>query len=199
MHLEFLVEELSMRSVLDNLLPRMVINNHTYRVITYQGKTDLLRKLPSTLKAYSKWIDKDFKIIVVVDLDKDDCHKLKERIEKIAIDSNLIPKSQGIKDFNIMIRIAMKELESWLLGDPDAIKSAYPKIGNIKKSDKLNNPDAIDNTWEYFEKIFQSKGYFKTGLRKIEVANNISSFMEPIKNKSKSFNVFWTGIVEILK
>jgi hypothetical protein len=45
----------------------------------------------------------------------------------------------------------------------------------------------------------QKHGYYKTGLRKIEAADKISFNMQPLRNKSKSFNIFWSGINEILE
>jgi hypothetical protein len=68
MHFEILVEELSARKALDNLLPRLVINENTYKIITYQGKYDMLKKLPSVLKGYSHFLQADWIIIILIDL-----------------------------------------------------------------------------------------------------------------------------------
>ena len=91
MHLEILVEEPSVEMALHNLLPKLVTEEHTYRIITFQGKRDLLGKL---------------------------------------------------------------ELEL--------------------------------------------KGYYKSGFRKTEVAHNISLHMEPLRNRSKSFQIFWGAISEVI-
>ena len=63
MHLEFLVEELSAEVALRNLLPKLVTEEHSFKIITFQGKKDLLNKLTIKLKGYKRWIGDDFKII----------------------------------------------------------------------------------------------------------------------------------------
>jgi hypothetical protein len=199
MHLEILVEEPSSRKALENLLPKLVINEHTYRIITYQGKHDLLKKLPKTLKGYSKWIKNDYKIIVLVDLDRDNCIELKNQLESYASTANLITKSKSLdKQFQVMNRIAIEELESWFIGDPDAIRQAYPRVGRFENKRKFRQPDSIINTWETLEGILQKARYFSTGLRKVEAADAISTYMIPIKNRSKSFHVFWKGVFDCL-
>ena len=46
MHLEFLVEEESAETALDNLVPKIVGPNISYNIRVFQGKFDLLKKLP---------------------------------------------------------------------------------------------------------------------------------------------------------
>ncbi len=46
MHVEFLVEELSMNEVLQNLLPKILGETITFDIHPYQGKFDLTSKLP---------------------------------------------------------------------------------------------------------------------------------------------------------
>ncbi|MBM2815206.1 MAG: uncharacterized protein HW421_1968 [Ignavibacteria bacterium] len=200
MHLEILVEELSARKVLDNLLPRLIINEHTYRIITYQGKPDMLKKLPGTLRGYSNWISNDMRIIILIDLDNDNCIELKQRLEDNAIKANLSTKSQNSSQshFQVMNRIAIEEIEAWFLGDAEAIRTAYPRVSYYERKEKYRNPDTISGAWETLERILQNAGYFLSGLRKVEVADNISQNMQPLKNRSKSFLTFWDGIVTCL-
>ena len=84
MHFEFLLEEESAERVLDNLLPKIIMGEHTYRCIRFQGKKDLLNKLPLELKGYARWIPIDYRIVVLVDRDRDDCIELKNSLNKIA-------------------------------------------------------------------------------------------------------------------
>ncbi len=123
MHFEFLVEEPSAGKALHNLLPQIITGDHTFRIISYQGKKDLLSKLPIELKGYSRWIDEGFKIVVLIDRDNSDCHVLKKIMELSATDA---------------------------------------------------------------------------GLRKTEAAAEISSHMQPLRNRSKSFQVFWEDITHCL-
>lgn len=48
------------------------------------------------------------------------------------------------------------------------------------------------------EELLKAKGYFKSGFRKTEVAQTISRHMEPLRNRSKSFQVFCEAISEII-
>lgn len=197
MHLEFLVEEPSAEKALHNLLPRIIHGEHSFRVITYQGKRDMLSKLPSELKGYAKWIPDEFRIIILIDRDDSDCHELKQSLNQYASDAGLITKSASENHrFTVLNRIAIEELEAWFFGDSNAVRTAYPRVSkNFERKARYRNPDAIKGgTCEALERILQAGGYFKGGLRKIEAANEISKYMEPLHNRSKSFQVFWSGL-----
>jgi hypothetical protein len=202
MHFEFLVEEFSAETTLHNLLPRMVTGEHTYRVISFQGKMDLLTKLPIELRAYKKWITDEYRIIVLIDRDNQDCILLKKQLEEISKKAGLVTKSHSINKsyFNILNRISIEELEAWFFGDPQAICNAYPRVSKtFQKKSRYRNSDQIKGgTWEALERVLKTGGYFKSGYRKTEGAANISQFMEPLRNNSKSFQVFWTGISDII-
>ncbi len=77
-HLEFLVEEPSMEAFLSVLLPRL-FSDCTFRVHAFQGKTDMLGKLQARLKGYAHWPSNYGHIVVVVDCDDDNCHRLKQQ------------------------------------------------------------------------------------------------------------------------
>lgn len=198
MHFEILVEEPSAEKTLDNLLPKIITGEHTYKIITFQGKNDLLLKLPAILRGYSKWINQDYRIIVLIDRDSSDCHELKNRLEKFAIDAGLTTKSsvQINAPFNVLNRIAIEELEAWFFGDTQAMLQAYPRLpSKFSRNRNLRDPDNIQGgTWEALEKLLQRAGYYKTGLRKIETADKISQYMSPLHNRSRSFQIFWEGV-----
>jgi hypothetical protein len=46
MHIEFLVEEQSAEAALEYILQSLLDDDTTYRIISFQGKRDLLKKLP---------------------------------------------------------------------------------------------------------------------------------------------------------
>jgi len=123
-----------------------------------------------------------------------DCKKLKNKLETIALNSGLTTKSSA-ESFQLVNRIAIEELEAWFLGDPDALREAYPKVRKFENQEKYRDPDNIKGgTWESLEKLLQKAGYYPTGMPKIEVARNISRFMNPLNNKSNSFLAFYQGI-----
>jgi hypothetical protein len=106
------------------LLPRVLIDV-SFDVHPHQGKSDLLQRLPSRLKGYAAWLPDDYRIVVVVDRDDDDCNALKERLEQIAIDAGLRSRTRaGNQSYQLINRLAIEELEAWYFGDWDAVRSA---------------------------------------------------------------------------
>lgn len=201
-HLEILVEEPSAEVALKNLIPKILGSHFSFNIIPHQGKKDLLQKLPSKLRAYSKWIDKYTRIVVLVDLDKENCKSLKGKLNKIAEGSGLINKTSigdFTNNFQILNRIAIEELESWFLGDRNALIKTYPKLKpKIFNKSKYKNPDSIKNAWEELERILQRYGYYPQGLEKILNARKISLNMDVENNFSKSFNCFKEGLTQLV-
>lgn len=195
MHIEILVEEQSMEETLKILLPRMLPPETTYRILSFQGKQNLLRQLPARLRGYS-WITNEYRIIVLLDEDRQNCIDLKQQLETAAQQAGLSTKtSAGGSRFQVLNRIVVEELEAWFLGDIEAIRQAYPRLPETLPR-KFNNPDAVPGgTWETLEKTMQRHGYFKGGYAKIEAARSISAHMDPNRNRSKSFQVFRDGII----
>ncbi len=171
-----------------------------YLQLTFQGKKDLLKNLAIELRGYSRWITDDYRIIILLDRDRDDCIELKNSLNKMATDAGLVTKSSSHKNvFQVVNRIAIEEIEAWFFGDANAMRIAYPKLsGNFETKALYRNPDNIKNTWEAMERLLQRSGYFKTGLRKSEAASEISQYMQPLHNRSRSFQVFWEGITSCL-
>ncbi len=185
------------KSVLTVLLPKILGEDNTYKFHPHQGKKDLLKKLPQRLRAYRKWIPDHYRIVVLVDNDRDDCRKLKRRLETIAGDAGFLTKTKAGNQcvFQVLNRILVKELEAWFFGDPEALVDAYPKLSaKAFRKKRFDDPDAISDTWEALEKILQRAGYYSGGLPKVETANKISMFMNPDRNRSRSFNVFIEGL-----
>lgn len=138
MHFEVLVEDQSGKKALDSLIPKIIGPNDTFRVLSYKGighipkglkgntdpaKRALLNRLPELLSGYGKTpfyhpSNNTGAVIFVCDLDE---RCLKDfRAELLRILEGC--EAQPIARFCI----AIKEGESWLLGDIAAIKAAYP-------------------------------------------------------------------------
>ncbi len=172
-HIEVLVEEPSAEVALRALLPRM-LDHVTFEVHAFQGKADLLRQLPARLAGYARWLPADWRILVLVDRDDDDCHALKARLEAAAREAGLptrsAPSAQGA--FAVVNRLAIEELEAWYFGDWEAVRAAYPRVpAGVPQQAGFRDPDAIrGGTWEAFERVLGRRGYFKGGLAKIRAA-----------------------------
>ncbi|MFZ5450095.1 MAG: DUF4276 family protein [Thermodesulfobacteriota bacterium] len=199
MHLELLVEEPSAEAALQNLVPKIIGEDVSYNIHVFQGKQDLLKNLPKRLRGYRPWLPDDWYIVILIDNDQEGCVELKQRLEKIAFHEGFITRSNAGPNakFNVINRIAIEELEAWFLGDMDALRVAYPKIPrHLGTKAKFRNPDAIHNSSETLERELRRAGYYRGGMPKIEVARRISQHMDPVRNISKSFQVFRVALQE---
>jgi hypothetical protein len=198
-HLELLVEEPSMEAFLRALLPRLLPQDRTFEVHPFQGKSDLLGKLEHRLRGYAAWLPADWRIVVVVDRDDEDCHLLKRQLEAMARRAGLRTRTRaGNATWQLVNRIAIEELEAWYFGDWAAVRSAYPRASaNVPRRQGFRDPDAVaGGTWEAFERVMQAHGYFKGGLPKIEAARMIGARVDPARSSSHSFRAFSAAISE---
>jgi len=202
MHIEFLVEEPSAEAALNNIVPRIIGARNTFRVHPHQGKQDLLKSLPKRLRGYARWLPADWRIVVLVDEDREDCRQLKARLELAAFDAGLTTRGAAGAASRIQVvnRIAVEELEAWLLGDGEAVRAAYPRVSKtFETRAKYRHPDAITGgTWEALEQLLQRAGYVPGGLAKVSVASSISRHMDPSRNRSSSFAVFHRALAELV-
>ena len=191
-HLVPLVEEPSMEEFLRLLLPRVLPECCRFEIHSFRSKPRLLRNLKPRLRSYARWLPDDWRIIVLVDRDNDDCRQLKKKLEEATAAAGLRTRSEaGGPHRQTINRIVIEELEAWYFGDWQAVRSAYPRVpDSISRSARYRDPDAISKTWETFERILKKVGYFTTGLRKIEAARDIAIHIEPGRNHSNSSTRF---------
>jgi hypothetical protein len=198
--LELLVEEPSMEAFLRALLPRLLPQDRTFEVHAFQGKSDLLGKLLDRLRGYATWLPDDWRIVVVVDRDDEDCLQLKQRLENFARQARLRTRSRtgGGAPWQLVNRIAIEELEAWYFGEWESVRAAYPRLpASIPSQQRYRDPDGIaGGTWEAFERVVQRHGYFKEGLRKIEAARVLGGLIEVQRSCSPSFCQFREAILE---
>jgi hypothetical protein len=198
-HLEFLVEEPSMEAFLRALLPRLLPQGRTFEVHPFQGKGDLLARLEARLRGYATWLPPDWRLVVVVDRDDDDCHALKQHLEAIAACAGLRTRSSAADaHWQLVNRVAIEELEAWYFGDWDAVRQIYARTpANLPSRQGFRDPDGITGgTWEALERVLQRHGYVPGGLRKIDTARAISAVLEPRRSRSVSFRAFHQAVIE---
>jgi hypothetical protein len=155
--------------------------------------------LEARLRGYATWLPADWRILVVVDRDDEDCLGLKQRLEAVAQRAGLCSRSRaGGLPWQLVNRIAIEELEAWYFGDWSAVRTAYPRLSStVTNQQRYRDPDAIEGgTWEAFERILQRRGFFKGGLRKIEAARTLGGVVEPERNRSHSFCRFRDALLE---
>ena len=201
-HFEVLVEEPSMEAFLTEFLPKFIGDRATFRVYVHQGKSDLLNKLEARLRGYSKWLPENFRIIVLVDCDDDDCVVLKERLEKACAVAGLSTRAnRKTPIWQVANRICIEELEAWFFGEWAGVRRAYPKVsGTVNNKISYRHCDSIQGgTWEAFERVLKLGGYFSGGLRKVEAARKIGKQFNHETCVSPSFKVFRDVIIEAME
>ena len=213
MHFEILVEDQSGKKALDILIPKIIGNQHKFKVRSYHGRGNisknlknptnakkryLLNHLPMQLRVYGKSYANDpTKVVIVVcDLDNWCLKTFRQELFRVLNSCNPKPETRFC--------IAIEEGEAWLLGDISAIKAAYPKA----KDKVLNNykNDSICGTWELLaDAIFAGgsnalgkKPWYVIGREKSVWAQKIAPEMDINKNASPSFCYFRDKIRELI-
>jgi hypothetical protein len=211
MHFEILVEDQSGKVALDILVPKIIGDNHTFKVISYKGigripqkmnngadasKRILLDNLPRLLAGYGKsWYQGYGVVIIVCDLD-DKCLK-NFRAELIALLNKCNPQPES------RFCIAIEEGEAWFLGDIPAIRQAYPQAKTAVLTAYTN--DSICGTWEKLaDAIYKGgsqnltrQGWQVAGKEKFTWAEKITPYMDINHNSSASFNYFVRKLQEL--
>ncbi|MGL4745334.1 MAG: DUF4276 family protein [Dermatophilaceae bacterium] len=199
LHVVFLVEEPSMESLLDAVVPQLH-PTLSYQVYTFNGKKNLLKNVPERLRSYSRIRQhQDLRVCVVVDRDSDDCVELAARMTRFARDAGLsVASVRNARPGGFIARIAVEELAAWLLGDVAALRQVYPRLSEKHVSGRrFRDPDAIGGgTWEALERVLQNAGYHQGGLPKVRVAQAVGPHLnlDPDRSSSASFRQFVSGL-----
>lgn len=174
----FLLEEQSMKEVLDTLLPKILPENVMFKTIPHSGKSDLQQSIPRKLKA---WNTPDTKFVIVQDQDSANCVQLKEQLVELARPAGR----------TVLVRIACKELEAWYWGDLGAVSEAYGKnLRGYAGKRKYRIPDQIDHPKRELQKLLPEH-------QQIDGARRISKYMSIEDNTSKSFQSFVSGVKKL--
>ncbi|GMU44494.1 MAG: hypothetical protein AMXMBFR26_22870 [Porticoccaceae bacterium] len=198
MRVEFLVEEQSAEETLKHLLPRLIGQRAQWKLINLGSKYKLLKALPQRLAAYRQRITQgeDLRVVVLVDRDDDDCAVLKRQLEETARHAALSTKSAPATDgrFFVVNRILIEDLESWFIGDPNALRKAFTGLPHIDASKGIfRNPDN-GGSWEALHRFLKRHGIYKSSYPKIDAARRIAPGLDIRANRSRSFQMFVQGI-----
>ncbi len=182
--IEILVEEPSMEECLKEFLPKIAPESwkldENYFIRKHQGKADLQKSIHTKVRVFDNWHE-PVAILILHDQDSADCRILKHELNERCGDYS-IP---------IKIRIVCRELESWYLGDLEAIERAYPgfKSSKYKSKAQFRNPDIL-NAKDKLKKILPE-------YKEIASSREISKYMEIEQNRSESFRQFVSGMQSI--
>lgn len=213
MHFQFLIEDMSSGILVEQIMVKLTAarTDITCDYKTFRGiggfkkkwapNTAKTQKLLNDLPAYLRGYDKSLNVsgykaalIIVLDNDRNDPVEFRRKLEELA-------RVQMISIDHVFC-VAVEEMEAWLLGDRNAILSAYPNA----KTSILNEyeQDSICGTWEKlagavypgglvkFRK--ENKTYQDIGKKKCEWAQKIGECMDVHRNCSPSFQFFVKAI-----
>jgi hypothetical protein len=174
--LVFLLEERSMKTLLEGLLPRLV-PGIPFICVPHEGKQDLEKSIPRKLRA---WKEPGVRFVVVRDNDGGDCYDLKKRLLALCAES-------GRRD--TLVRLACQELEAWYFGEISALAAAFDNDGlkGIEKRARYRDPDAIHQpSRELFRLIPE--------FQKVSGARRMARYLSRNGNSSRSFQVFMDAV-----
>lgn len=172
----FLLEEYSMKALLDGLLPRLY-PELIFLCVPHDGKGDLERSLPRKLRG---WREPGVRFVVVRDNDRGDCADLKKHLRGLCADR---------PGEDCLIRIACQELEAWYLGDPDALAEAFAKesLRQIGSKARFREPDEIPYPARALARLVPQ-------YQKIGGARVLADHLDRWRNRSPSFHAMMDGI-----
>ena len=163
----FLLEEYSMKVLLDGFLPRLYAGLD-FLSVPHEGKQDLEKSIPRKLRA---WREPGVRFVILRDNDGADCTVLKQRLVKLCLEAGR-PDS--------IVRIVCQELEAWCLAEPEALAHAYNEFGLVKtlRAARFRNPDSVAKPSVEMEKIlppFQKAGGARLMAKTLSRERNMSS------------------------
>jgi hypothetical protein len=172
----FLLEEYSMKVLLDGLLPRL-LPSVAFLCVPHEGKQDLEKSVSRKLKA---WREPGVRFVVVRDNDGGDCRALKAR---------LVAMCREAERGDTLVRIACQELEAWYLGDPEALARAFedPALARIAQKARFRDPDGVMQPAQALQELAPS-------FQKVSGARAIAPLLDETRNTSASFRAFVAGV-----
>ena len=177
--LYILTEEPSIKNIFEAVLPQILPQNVSFRILVHQGKKDLEKALSERIVSLSRI--EGAKILITIDQDTNDCKLLKQRLADLI-------REKCSCDYKI--RIVCKELESWLLGDLLAIENAFPRFKSLSFIEKaeMRDVDKIKGRPADFLLRIIPELKDRKKLPKLEFSKKVAPFLDVANNRSISFN-----------
>lgn len=179
-HLVFLLEEPSARDLLEGLLPRLLPAETVIYYLVFEGKQDLERNLVKRLRG---WLRPEAAFVVLRDQDAAECRAVKDGLAKLVAQSQRQPT---------LVRVACRELESWVVGDWEAVGRAFdrPNLSAQSAKEAYRNPDVLVRPVEALRKFIPE-------YQKRDGARRLGVLLDPSRNQSRSFRTFCAGVQKL--
>jgi hypothetical protein len=173
----FLLEEPSAKDLLQGLLPKIATAGVTFEFLVFEGKQDLERNVARKIAG---WQRPATSFVILRDQDAGNCVEVKQRLV------DLVPATHRDRT---VVRVACRELESWALGDWNAIASAYntPRLASNANKRIYRQPDNLANPVGELRK-------FLPEYQKRDGARRLGPLLDPDQNRSNSFRVFCAAL-----
>lgn len=169
-----MTEESSMQVTLEILIrthyPELIEGLHWW-VLKFNGKSDLEKNIPRKMR---HWNVGDPLFVILRDNDGAECKVLKARLADLADGTGKPYK----------VRMVCQELESWFLGDNQAVTKSYTGCRFSNKTAKYRDPDRLTNA---SEELANLTGDFS----KVQRAALIAPHLDPALNRSRSFQLLF--------
>jgi hypothetical protein len=199
MRLHVLVEGPSEEALLTRWLARL-LPQHRHKVYPHRGKgkipgdptrapdplhQGLLDQLPAKLRSFGRQLDpKTDRVVVLVDLDDDSSAELGAKLADVLAHCDPAPSA--------VFSLAIEETEAFYLGDPAAIRGAFPRAKTAKLKDYV--PDSIIGAWELFQSVIESPVEAKVEWAR-RMAEHLGTTTETIqRNRSPSYRQFCAAL-----
>ena len=171
----FLLEEYSIRVLLEGLLPRL-FPGLPFLCVHHEGKQDLEKSIPRKLRA---WREPGARFCVIRDNDGADCRTLKQSLVTMCAQA-------GRPD--TLVRIACQELEAWYFGAPDSLAEAFgcEELRGIAAKARFRDSDSIVQPATVLADLVPE-------FQKVSGARTLARML-PRENGSRSFQVLMEGL-----
>ena len=93
-----------------------------------------------------------------------------------------------------LVRVACRELESWVVGDWAAVAEAFerPTLASLHRKEQYRKPDTLDSPIEELRKFIPE-------YQKRDGARRVGALLDPPRNQSESFQSFCAGLQKLIR
>jgi hypothetical protein len=169
--LVFLLEGPSEKEAIQAWLPALLPAGVEPHFIVFDGKQDMERRMALKLR---HWVRPDSRFIVLRDQDSAACANVKAALMARCVESG--------RAAECTVRVACHELESFFLGDWQAVARAFelPRLAKLDRKAVYRDPDRIALPEAELRRHLP-------GYQKRDGARRIAPHMDLQRNRSRSF------------
>ena len=180
-NLVFLLEEPSAKDLLEGLLPRLLPEGWAVYYLVFDGKQDLEKQIVRKLRG---WQRPNSAFVILRDQDAKNCKIVKGTLLDLVAQSGREPA---------LVRVACRELESWVIGDWTAVGTAFdrPQLSAQSSKAVYRDPDRLVQPVRELRK-------FIPDYQKRDGARRLGGLLDPARNQSSSFRAFCAGVQRLI-